>query len=696
MSWRFRLSSALLLALVLLTACRTRPNPPVDTTPSEGVPASAVKISVSRTGLYRVPAAQLTAAGLPCEQLRPDELALLVDDRSIPFWTEGPTLYFYGQAPTDRYTAVTTYVLRWSQTQGAGSLMRGQELPPAAGPPLSSVRQTRHLEENLLYVSRAASAVPDPWFWERVAPDLVVELPFSLPAALPDEGEIRIAFWGLTSDGTVNPDHRVALALNGEPLGPVEWDGETAQTASLPIPAGVLREGENQLTATAPGDTGGDIDLSYLDWFEIDYRTAARPVDGILELPEVSGDLQIEDVALLFDVTDPTAPLLLTLPASVDGGPGFHLDEPRSLVALAQQGGLLPEAVAPLTSADWSGVAQGADYLIVAPAELIAELEPLAAARRQRGLSVAVVALEEVYDEFGAGAQTPLAVSAFLQVASREWPPPHPRFLLLVGDATYDFRDYLGLSPTYSLPPLLVSAAHSGETISDSRLADLDGDGRPDLAVGRWPVASPEAIPALVDRTLAYEEPGETPSRSLFPVDDSEPSFAGMSDRLVQAAGLEEYAVTLKGVSADEVVDAWNQGAWLVNYAGHGSLNLWGKNELLSPAALENLADGHRPPIVVHFTCLSGYFAHPLQASLAEEMLWHPNGPVAVIAATSLTLSSYQEPFATALLEALADPEVLTVGEALLRAQQVPGIHQEVVDTFTLLGDPALIIARPD
>jgi hypothetical protein len=697
MSCRFRLAGALLLALVLLMACRTQPDAAVDSTPSGGALSSAVKISVSRTGLYRVPAAQLSAAGLPQEHLRPEQLALFLGDLAIPFWVEGPALYFYGQAPADRYTSVTTYVLRWSQAGGAGSVMGRQELPAAAGPPLSSVSQTRRLEQNRLYVSRAASAVSEPWFWERLAPGLAVELPFSLPTALPDDGEVRIAFWGLTSDSSVNPDHRVALALNNEPLGLVEWDGEMAMTATLPIPARVLQEGENRLTATVPGGTGNDIDLSYLDWFEIDHRTPVQlGDDGMLALPEVSGDLLVDEAAFLFDVTDPIAPLLLTAPAPADGGPGFHMAQPRSLVALSREGGLLPAAVVPLQTVDRFATTHGADYLIIAPAELIPGLEPLAAARRQQGLSVAVTPLEEIYDEFGAGSQTPLAIGAFLRYASQEWPLPHPRFLLLVGDATYDFRDYLGLAPAYALPPLLVSASHSGETVSDARLADLDDDGRPDLAVGRWPVASPEAVTALVERTLAYEAADETSSRSLFAVDDSEPSFAGMSDRLVQAAGLEESAQTLQGVSADEVVDAWNGGAWLVNYVGHGSLNLWGKNELLGQAALARLAANHRPPIVVHLTCLSGYFAHPVQSSLAEEMLWHPSGPVAVIAATSLTLSSYQEPFATALLEALADPNVLTVGDALLRAQQTPGIDQEVVDTFSLLGDPALIISRPD
>jgi hypothetical protein len=104
-------------------------------------------------------------------------------------------------------------------------------------------------------------------------------------------------------------------------------------------------------------------------------------------------------------------------------------------------------------------------------------------------------------------------------------------------------------------------------------------------------------------------------------------------------------------------------------------------------------------PLVVQLTCLTGLFAHPEHPSLSEVLLRSATGPVAVISASSLTLPTEQEPFAMLLLQALADPAVETVGEALLRAQQIPGYEhaggQEIIDTFNLLGDPTLRIGRP-
>jgi hypothetical protein len=240
--------------------------------------------------------------------------------------------------------------------------------------------------------------------------------------------------------------------------------------------------------------------------------------------------------------------------------------------------------------------------------------------------------------------------------------------------------------------------AFSGETASDSRLADVDGDGHPDLAVGRWPVDSREAVESLAERTLAYETGTAVPN-ALFTTDASEGQFAAMARQLWEGSGFPDTAVThLNGASASEVVAAWNKGAWLLAYIGHGSLGLWGKDNLFSVQTIEELQEG-QPPIVIQLTCLTGLFAQPGVESLAEALLKHRNGPVLTIAATSLTLSAHQEPFAAALLQNLANPEFERVGDAFQEAKIGLNIQdnglREISDTFVLLGDPGALIIRP-
>jgi hypothetical protein len=82
-------------------------------------------------------------------------------------------------------------------------------------------------------------------------------------------------------------------------------------------------------------------------------------------------------------------------------------------------------------------------------------------------------------------------------------------------------------------------------------------------------------------------------------------------------------------------------------------------------------------------------------------MLTHEGGPVLIIAATSLTLSSHQEPFATTLIQSLVDPDLTRIGDAFQAAKLSLAIEsdnglREISDTFVLLGDPSAVIVRPD
>lgn len=147
------------------------------------------------------------------------------------------------------------------------------------------------------------------------------------------------------------------------------------------------------------------------------------------------------------------------------------------------------------------------------------------------------------------------------------------------------------------------------------------------------------------------------------------------------------------------MVARWNDGAWLASYIGHGSLAQWGKDNVLTLDAVDKLQNS-TPPIVVQLTCLTGLFTQPEQTSLTEVMLNHDNGPVLTVAATSLTLSTSQEPFAAALLAQLNDPAVARIGDAFQAAKlSLPGEAsadlREISDTFTLFGDPSAHIVRP-
>jgi len=225
------------------------------------------------------------------------------------------------------------------------------------------------------------------------------------------------------------------------------------------------------------------------------------------------------------------------------------------------------------------------------------------------------------------------------------------------------------------------------ETPSDQALV-ADDEGRALVAVGRFPAQTAAQVEALVDKTLAWEESGPA---SVLVLTDDEPAFAQLADDFapllpadpvrLDAAQNNARADALAGLEAGSV--------WL-NYVGHGSLILWGDEKLL-----QREDRWSHPAVVTVWACLSAYFVHPQQDSLAEVWLAaERGGAVAFVGPTGETYLMQQRPIALAFYEAVRDGQPL--GEALLVGWRAGGdAPQDAVRSFLLLGDPALQVYAP-
>ncbi len=84
---------------------------------------------------------------------------------------------------------------------------------------------------------------------------------------------------------------------------------------------------------------------------------------------------------------------------------------------------------------------QQVDYIMIAHSSLLDQTTRLAEFHRGRGLSVAVVDVQDIYDEFNFGVLDPQAIKDFLQYAHSNWQAPAPRSVLFAGDASSDFKN---------------------------------------------------------------------------------------------------------------------------------------------------------------------------------------------------------------------------------------------------------------
>lgn len=692
----------LLLLLVVVAACRREPP-----TPPMGPADTAVDrliMGVTTDGVYRLTLAELQAAGLDLPSLDSGQMQLTQGGTAVPYLLQDDALIFYGRAADSRYTNTRPYLL---QIGRPGELMA----ETAVSPPVTTATTFTHtlrLEENHLYEARALDADhTDPWFWYKISQGQSVEIPLTLPALADAPAQLRLQLWGQTHNPEVLDDHDLDVLINGHLIETIRWDGPTHHQAIITLPPGVLRQGDNQISLNNETPGAVLLDIMLLNWLELELPILPTAVNDVLTFHPNADTAEnrfghtvtltnFSAPPLALNVQDPALPTRLPIDFA-DGLATVNVATGMTVTAVGPQGYLSLDSLALARQSDWLNPENQADLLIITTDALASALTPLVEARQAQGLTAAVIPVAEIYDAFG-GEASPESIRQLVTYASANWQDPKPRYLLLVGDATTDYRAYTTAVPANHVPSLLVPVAYSGETVSDGRLADVDGDGQPDLAVGRWPVDSVAEVESLVARTLAYEAGTAVPT-ALFATDASESQFAAMAQRLWQGSGISDTAVTLlNGASAEEVTAVWNQGAWLTTYIGHGSLALWGKENLFNLEAVGKL-QSEQPAIVVQLTCLTGLFAQPGVESLAEAMLQHKHGPVLTVAATSLTLSDHQEPFAAALLQNLADPAVLRMGDAFQQAKLSLNINdnglREVSDTFALLGDPSALIVRP-
>jgi hypothetical protein len=120
------------------------------------------------------------------------------------------------------------------------------------------------------------------------------------------------------------------------------------------------------------------------------------------------------------------------------------------------------------------------------------------------------VNIEDIYDEFNFGIPGSASIKNFLQFASENW-NTKPKYVLLIGDATYDPKNNAGGGVNNFIPTKLVDTVYT-ETGSDEALADFNNDGLSEMAIGRLPVRNAQSVTKLLNKVIDFEKQSETDS----------------------------------------------------------------------------------------------------------------------------------------------------------------------------------------
>jgi len=725
LSYRFLLSalSLLLAACGAIFTPGDRSNQ--DSTDSPGLPqVRSLKISIVDEGIYQLSAQDLISAGHGKFIEDVSQLSMYSRWGEQPFWTDGQgenlVLRFYGIPYESEYTRENVYWLTledgypWDTSfkdQGWGEPLRRDSSYLNTKLPEYTYQERHVAEQNLRYVPQATGQ--DHWFWMTLsAPqkeNFMVEI--NHPAAS-GQAHMLLNVWGST-EAADSPDHHLEVSINGRLIAEDEWDGQGVHQIEADFPVEWLAHGENAFTIEAPGDTGMAVDVVQIDKISLLYPRLGIAQNDRLLITSYAGPIGLsgfDEAPQIYDISDPNRAILvredfdLSKPFSGETGHRYAIVGPDGYLSPVEISGDEGQP-------DLHATGKGADYLAIGPTDLLVPLQPLLERRGEQGTTTETVPLGAVFDQFNHGVREPIAIQEFIRHTAQNW-DPSPRYILLVGDATYDPKGYITPEGANRLPTFLVETVYGGETASDIPFVQLDQeegeDPWPDLALGRMPARTPDQVSVLVEKILNYEQrltSGKLDDQVLAVADGQETYFkADALDflELFPDRDKTELYAPLAGVEdANKIIqDYFSRGNQIIAYFGHGSVNMWGKDRLFTTEDVALLENKESLPIVVNMTCLTGLFTHPRVDSLAEALLWQQDGgAVAVLAPTSLTLPTDQSFLTRPLVEYINSDPHARLGDILLKAQRqipldAPGTR-DVMGTFLLYGDPALELGLP-
>jgi hypothetical protein len=656
------------------------------------------KIAVKQDGLYRVTRAELQNAGFDVNaptthwQLYADGI-----EQSINVAANGDYIEFYGRGVNTLQTDARIYYLVAGTQPGrrmAANFIRGISAKVGS----ANFSQSILKKDRVSYYNVILNGDAENFFGlpiTTVSPSTtnfnLPDVDFGVPTAT-----LRVSIQGFTFVA-----HQTKVILNGTQVGTFTGVNRDVMTATFTVPTSLLVSGSNtvQMMAMNPGG-----DTSFAQTVEVIYGRRYQAAQERLSFytpnyrtTRVQG-FNTPDIRV-FDLTDVNNPSLVTGLQVAQQGLTYEVILPsaRSRVLYAVAGGGLQTvaSVTPNVPSTLSTPAHNANLIIISYKDWMTEANDWANYRRAEGLTVEVVNVEDVFDEFDFGFPTPDAVRNFLNYAKNNWQTP-PTYVLLMGDATYDARNFISTGVNF-IPAEIVDTTYM-ETGSDEALADFNDDGLAEIAVGRIPTRDAATVTTLLAKMTAFEQGlGSAPARGALCASDLPDGFdfAAMCGRVFQTLPQSIPRMFINRGDADaraNLLNSINSGKYIVNYSGHGTFGAWAGNFFSRNDVPSMTNTNANQTIFIMLTCLNGYYVDAFSDGLAESLMKKPTGgAVSSWTSSGQTTPDIQEIMATRFYQQIGNSATMRrMGDFVVDAKSTIGGGRDVRLSWVLLGDPTM------
>jgi hypothetical protein len=441
----------------------------------------------------------------------------------------------------------------------------------------------------------------------------------------------------------------------------------------------------------------------------------------------------------VWDVTNPLDPIRMN--GTLTGG-AFRFNNTavrlREYVAFNPANYPVPVALGRINNQDLHNTSP-VDYLIVTyPAFQQQALRLAQFHQQQNGLRTLVVTTEQVFHEFGSGTADPVAIRDLAKMYHDKYgsdPANRLRYLLLLGDASYDFKERLNNNTNYvpawenyfSLDPLSTYASDdffgfldNNEDINSGLVINLL-----DIGIGRIPAKNLDEAKNVVDKIIAYSS-----RDALGPWRNNFTFIADDEDNNLHLQDAEIFTTTTTGIAPiynqqKIYLDAFQQesgsggsrypqanlaidnqvynGTLIWNYNGHGGAARLAEETILDQEIVNSWNNPFRLPLFITATCDFAPYDNPSVNSIGENILLRPKtGGIALMTTTRVVFAFsnriMNDNYLRIALQPDANGKYKSLGDAMREAKNYT--YQTSGDItnnrkFTLLGDPALTLAFP-
>ncbi len=730
----------------------------------------AIKITIPGDGVYRLSYVQLTSIASELAQADPTtfqlfnkghELPMTVNTVSAHTFSAGDYLEFVGTKnynpdtlyriiPTgeeeyseylNRYTDTSYYWLEWGSASGARYTTNDTTVTPNDS--LFWYTENVHIEQNTVYAYCGDDAVEqqnpywtsgDMWVWTYIYAGGSCDPTFSATQIQSGAFSPRILMKvaGSAAISSIANAHMVQIGINSTLLPDTSILGPFEQSIlRRAISTSILTEGTNTLHLYSYASASSTNSIVF-DWADVEYPRSLTATDDSLwfGFHDLSGTavrrVVLHGLASNSAVIYKSGKYPKRILGTVDGSGTYtvsFVDTVRNgdrYVIVSSAKIATPLIAYKSAFVDLRNSSRHADYLLITDSSFLSLAEQYTAfIQSTYGLMTAIINIKDIFDEFGYGYPVPEAEREFLK-ATTNWTSPMPLYVLLVGEANYDFKNYLGIaegSYVRNVVPVF------GMPVSDQWIAKLyDSLDIPQMYLGRLPVASTDEFQRYFTRLQTYvtQTSDVWNKRYMFFAGGSTSSeystFHSVNQQVINEiiqprpiGGIAiDFYKTSNPVSSfgpyttTQIANAIDSSALMITYIGHSGTETW-DNDINKVTDLANTVG--RFPFISDFGCSTGKFAEPNISSFSEQFVVGSNSSaIGYIGNSSLGFESIATTLPEYFFEEVMADSTHTIGKDHLLGKILTlnqngwnnsAMGRQLMLTNTLIGDPAVRLAIP-